>query len=86
MSDELFRNDPMLKSRRITEVERWTDAVAAAFARRKGHEEPDGEDCLAAATCIAVTEQIGRQWIRPEGPDAEAAIRDAFATVRRLAR
>ena len=86
MSDQLFRTDPLLRFRRSAEVERWKDAVAIAFARRKGHKEADAEDCLASATCIAVTEQIGRQWIRPDGPDAAAAIREAFALLRRLAR
>jgi AcrR family transcriptional regulator len=81
--DDLLRNDPALSGRRLQELTRWTDLIARAFARRGGRTEPDLEDRLAAATCMAVSEEVARVW-RAEG-DADPAelIRDAFETIRR---
>jgi hypothetical protein len=42
------------------------------------------EDRLAAATCIAVAQQVGEEWLRSE-IETEEAIRAAFASVRSMA-
>lgn len=84
MIEELFRHDEHLMMRRINDVERWTEAVAFAFAHRRGAERPDAEDELAAATCIAATQLIGNRWTRPDSPDVEAVIRETFASMRRI--
>ncbi|MGH2702068.1 MAG: TetR family transcriptional regulator [Actinomycetota bacterium] len=83
--EQLMRDDPVLRVRRIVEIERWTDAVAAGFAQRNGNGEPGTEDKLAAAICMATVEQIGREWRElDDGPSPEDAIRKGFAATRAL--
>jgi AcrR family transcriptional regulator len=82
MLDELLRTDPALHGRRRAMIERWTDVLAAVFARREGRTEPGLEDRLAASTCMAVSDELGRVWRESPGESATDIIANAFATLR----
>lgn len=82
VSEELIRNEPSLTSRRYRELERWTSLVSTVLAQRNGRSEPSSEDRVAAATCMAVSGEVGREWLEVDGPDAVEAIRTAFARLR----
>jgi AcrR family transcriptional regulator len=81
--DQVMRDDPALQMRRVTLVERSTNAIAAAFATRKGRSGPGPQDRLAAAVCIATTEAIGHDW-RENDPEVDDAIRRAFVQLREV--
>jgi hypothetical protein len=71
----------------VVELERWTDALAGAFGRRRCRPEPNDEDRLAASICMATVEQIGREWREvDEGATAGEIIRKVFATTRMMLR
>jgi AcrR family transcriptional regulator len=80
--NDLMYNDPALAGRRLKEQERWSHLIADVFAHRRGRSEAESEDRLAAATCIAVTEEVGRMW--RAGPDSDPAdlIRKSFGIIR----
>jgi hypothetical protein len=66
-------------------MERWTDAIAASFAfRRSARHEPTTADRFAAATCIAVAQQIGSEWREAEGLSSVDAITKGFSLLREL--
>lgn len=80
--DNLLRNDPALSGRRFQEMERWIDTVAGIFAERGGRTEPNFADRLAASTCMAVTEEVGRVWRETEAAKVADAVRRAFEVLR----
>ena len=80
--DRLLRDDPALAGRRLVVLEQWSEKVARTFATRAGRAEPNMEDRLAAATCLAVGEEITRTW-REEGIEATPrSVKEAFACLR----
>ncbi|MGH2812020.1 MAG: hypothetical protein ACRDI1_04830, partial [Actinomycetota bacterium] len=81
---QLMQDDPVLRVRRSAEMERWTGAIASALAKRKGRENPDSEDQLAAAICMATVEQIGREWRALDVGPVQETIRKTFATTRAI--
>ncbi|MEA2451836.1 MAG: hypothetical protein QOG04_546 [Actinomycetota bacterium] len=80
--DDLLRNDPALSGRRLVEQQRWTEIFAGVFARRRGRPAPEFEDRLAASTCMAVSDEIGRVWRESGLTDPERVFREAFAKLR----
>lgn len=82
--DELLRNDPALHGRRRALIEKWTDLLAAIFARRAGREEPLLEDRLAAATCMSISDEVGHSWRKNPGVSITHIIEKAFETLRSL--
>lgn len=82
MLDDLLRNDPALSGRRLVQTQRWTEIIAGVFARRRGLETPEFEDRLAASTCMAVSEEVGRVWREHDVAVAGDVVRKAFATLR----
>lgn len=80
--DELMRQDPVLNAKRGQAMERWIVAIAHAFAERAGRTEPSGADRLASATCIAVAQEIGREWRQPNADRAVEVTRQTFAELR----
>ena len=83
--DETMRSDPMLRAKGYIQTDRWTRIIADCFARRRSPDgEVEGADRLAAATCVAVAQEIGNEW-RQSDLGAEDAIRKAFADLRRMA-
>ncbi|MDQ4095170.1 MAG: TetR family transcriptional regulator [Actinomycetota bacterium] len=83
--EETMRSDPVLQTKGYIQSDRWTGVIADCFARRRLPDaEIDGSDRLAAATCVAVAQQIGNEW-RQSDVGAETAIRQAFAELRRMA-
>lgn len=80
--DDLLRNDPSLHGRRMAMLENWTVILAGVFAGRRGREEPDFEDRLAASTCLAVGEEVGRIWRENPGTPTVKVIEEAFAILR----
>jgi AcrR family transcriptional regulator len=83
VSEELIRDDAALRLRRHREVERWTVLIGDALAQRDGRQTAGRADRVAAAVCLGVSEQVGREWMEVGGPDAVDAIRSAFAGLRR---
>lgn len=82
--DDLLSTDPALDGRRLALSEKWTNILADVFARRGGRGDPNFEDRLAAATCMAVSEEVRRLWrARPDVP-AEEMIDKAFVVLRSL--
>jgi AcrR family transcriptional regulator len=79
---ELLRNDPALSGRRLEEISRWTDWIAQIFAERGGRKEPDLDDRVAAATCMAVSEEVGRVWREDPGADPAAVLPEVFRSLR----
>ncbi len=81
--EHLLQRDPALSSLRNMERDRWTSAIARAFAQRKGDSAASEEDGLAAAICMSVTERIGSDW-RDGDPTygVEDAVRKGFRTLR----
>lgn len=82
MLDDLLRNDPALIGKRRAIVEKWTDLLAKIFAGRAGRDETLLEDRLAAATCMAISDEIGRTWRKNPGYPTTQIIEKAFETVR----
>ena len=82
MLDELLRKDPALHGRRRAMIEKWTDLLARIFARRAGRDEPVLEDRLAAATCMAVSDEIGTTWRKDPKTPATHIIEKAFEILR----
>ena len=80
--DDLLRNDPVLTGRRLKELSRWTGLIANVFARRAGRSAPELQDRLAASTCMAVSEEVGRVWHENPDSDASELIRRAFELIR----
>ena len=80
--NDLLRNDPALRGRHLQELERWTEATAESFAKRAGRKEPGLSDRLAAATCMAVSEEVARVWRSDPRSDPAKLIQQAFATAR----
>jgi AcrR family transcriptional regulator len=80
--DDLLRNDPALSGRRLKELARVADRMAGVLASRAGRAEPGLEDRLAAATCMAIGEEIGRFWREDPSSDPIDLIREAFKTAR----
>jgi len=80
--DELLRNDPALSGRRLAEQTRWTDLIANAFATRSGRATPILADRLAAATCMALSEEVGRVWRADATVDPATIVPEAFAILR----
>jgi AcrR family transcriptional regulator len=80
--NDLLYNDPALAGRRLKEQERWADLISDVFARRAGRSEPESEDRLAAATCMAVAEEVGRMWRVYPDRDPADLIRKSFAALR----
>jgi len=82
---ELMLTDPTLNGRRAEEFEKWTAKIAHAFAQRAGRSDADAEDRVAAAICMAATEEIGEEWRRlVDTVGAATAIQTGFERVRRL--
>ena len=82
---EMMRSDATLRDKSYMQTDRWMRVLADCFARRRRADSPIAlEDRLAAATCIAVSQQVGEEWLRSE-IEFEEAIRAAFASVRRMA-
>ena len=79
---ELLRNDPALSGRRLEEMSRWTDWIAEVFAERAGRTRPELEDRIAAATSIAVSEEVGRLWREDPNADPEETIPKIFEILR----
>ena len=79
---ELLRNDPALSGRRLEEMTRWTDSIAEVFAKRAGRAEPNLEDRVAAATSMAVSEEVGRLWREDPSADLQETIPKIFARLR----
>lgn len=79
----LLQEDPALVGRRLEEQIRWTGLIARAFAARGGRETPALEDRLAAATCMAIADELGRLWRADHRVDQVALIREGFGIVRR---
>jgi AcrR family transcriptional regulator len=77
--DELLRTDTALHGRRLAMLEDWTGILAGVFARRRGREEPNFEDRLAASTCLAVSEEVGNVWRVNAGTPTSKVIEEAFA-------
>lgn len=83
--EEVLASDPMLGSRRFAAVDRWKRRVAETFAmRRMGSREPEFDDELAAAVCLATSEAIGRRWRAVTDLTAVEVIGDAFARVQKI--
>ena len=78
----LIQNDPALVGRRLEEQVRWTELIARAFAARAGRQTPELEDRLAATTCMAIADELGRLWRADHRLDQVALIREGFAVVR----
>lgn len=79
----LIQNDPALVGRRLEEQIRWTELTARAFAARAGRQTPELEDRLAAATCMAIADELGRLWRADHTLDQVALIREGFSVVRK---
>ena len=80
----LLRSDPALRAHRLTELERWSDAMAQAFAERAGRGEPNLEDRLASGICLAVGEEISRLVQENGSQDPEVVIKAVFESLRAL--
>ena len=80
--DDLLRNDPALHGRRLAMLENWTGILAGVFALRRGRDEPNFEDRLAASTCLAVSEEVGRIWRENPGVPTIKVIEEAFVILR----
>jgi AcrR family transcriptional regulator len=80
--NELLYNDPALSGRRMQEQERWGDLLAHVFATRAGRSDPESEDRLAAATCMAIAEELSRMWRADPDSDPADLIRKSFAVIR----
>lgn len=79
---ELLRNDPALSGRRLEEMSRWTDWIAEVFAERAGRAQPELEDRIAAATSMAVSDEVGRLWREDPFADLEEIIPKLFGILR----
>ena len=79
---DLLRHDPALSSRRLKELAHWTDRIAGVFAARAGRDRPEMDDRLAASTCMAVSEEVGRVWRDDPNGSAPDHIRKAFEVLR----
>ena len=84
MVSDLLRSDPALRGHRLTEQERWLDAMAHAFAQRGGRDDPNLEDRLASGICLAVGEEISRLVQEDAARDPEVVIKQVFAALRGL--
>lgn len=83
--EKLLAAEPVLKARRLQESARWTEEIARALGERAGRKQPVAIDRLAAAICVAVTEQVGADWRDPDGvPVAAKLIRSHFQSLRGL--
>lgn len=82
--DELLNSDPALEGRRLALSEKWTSILADVFARRGGRVDPSFDDRLAAATCMAVSEELRRLWRARPGIPTEEMIEEAFSVLRSL--
>jgi AcrR family transcriptional regulator len=80
--NDLLYNDTALTGRRLKELARWSDLIADVFATRAGRSEAESEDRLAAATCISVSEEVGRMWRSDPTKDPADLIRKSFAIIR----
>jgi AcrR family transcriptional regulator len=80
--DDLLRNDPSLHGRRLAMLERWAGILAGVFARRRGRNEPHFEDRLAASSCMAVSEEVGRIWRENPGTPTIKVVEEAFEILR----
>jgi AcrR family transcriptional regulator len=80
--DELLRSDPALLGRRLALLENLSETIANVFARRAGRDEPRSEDRLAASTCMAASEEVGRLWRESPGVDTIEVIQKVFSTLR----
>ena len=81
---ELLRNDPALSGRRLEELSRYTDWIARIYAERSGRAEPALRDRIAAATSMAVSEEVGQVWRENAAADPVNVVADAFAILRTL--
>ena len=83
MFQELLQGDAELRERNFALLQRWQDAIAETFARRRA---PQGavlaQDRLAAATCIALSQHIGHEWREEDGLELAEVIRTTFASLR----
>lgn len=84
IGEKLTREEPALRTRRFTMLQQWAESIANAFAHRGGRSVPGIDDHLAAAVCLAASEQVGREFQVLDGPDAVDAIRDVFGRLRTL--
>lgn len=82
--DEMMRSDATLRVKSFMQTDRWMRVLADCFARRRESDTPIAfQDRLAAATCVAVAQQIGSEW-RQTDVEPEDAIRSAFAALRSM--
>jgi AcrR family transcriptional regulator len=82
--NELLQNDPTLRGRIMLYRADWADRIARVLCRRRGETEPEMEDRLAAAVCMAASDESGQAWRQKSGPDAVSAVKEAFQELRGL--
>lgn len=81
---DLLRSDPALRGHRLDELERWSAAMAQAFAERGGRAEPSLEDRLASSICLTVAEEIGHVLRESEAGEPDAVMKQIFAALQNL--
>jgi AcrR family transcriptional regulator len=83
--ERIIAEEPSLNARRAAVVARWRLEVSRVLAARRGQEEPDLEDALAAAVLTQITEQLANEWRTGDGlPPVRDLIHNYFAALRRL--
>jgi AcrR family transcriptional regulator len=79
----LLESEPDLKARQAEMTVAWTTRLAGCLAERDGAGDPDASHRLAAAICVAMSREMGEEWLE-SGADPEQLVRGRFDLLRSL--
>jgi AcrR family transcriptional regulator len=81
--ESLFATEPALKARQAEMLVVWTARIADALAAREGDPVPRTRHRLAAAICLAMSQEMVEEWLNSP-LDAAGLVRGRFDALRDL--
>ena len=81
---DLLNREPILRAKRAQNLSKWIEKLAVALAERDGEAEPSPAHRLASSVGVAITQEMGEEWLSGPEVDGETLVRNRFELLREL--